>query len=164
VEAVWNLTGELADGTRLSGSGRRNLAGGDAAIPTSFWARATAHLPGSLDRNQIVFADHRSLWTDVLFPRGAVKRCWQPLPQGATPHKRVSHRALAEWYAARVAAWPADRQHPSIHDDWADAKGHFDYPPSREQVEAVRRTLAPEHWKQRGRRPAVTPNSQTPDA
>lgn len=164
MEAVWSLGRELADGARLRGSGRNSGADRDAAIPPSFWTRATAHLPGdNFDADQIVFADHRNLWTDVQFPRGAVKRCWQPFPGGATPRRQVSARVLADWYEARVSAWPSDRQHPSIKDDWEDAKAAFEsLPPSRAQVEAVRGAKAPEHWKKRGRRPAVTPNSQSP--
>lgn len=154
--APHSLLQELRDGSRLRATGHADLADQRIDVPVHFWRGAGAYLPDPSGDVHIAFADRRTVWTDVLLRMHDVKRCWQPLGRGERIARRPSDAAVTDWYKERVANWPANRAPPSIRDDWTEAKNDWDASstePSRDQIEAVRRQLAPPEWKRRGRRP-----------
>jgi hypothetical protein len=153
--ALPSLLQELRDGTRLKATGHRNSADERTSIPVHFWRAARANLPDLNNGVQIAFWDRRGVWTDVLLKRHEVKRCWQMLGRGQRIPRRPTDAAVTDWYRERVANWPTDCAPPSANDDWEDAKDQLTLEPSRDQVAAIRREVAPPHWTKRGRRPAA---------
>lgn len=65
--------------------------------------------------------------------------------------KAFSKRNLRRWYEKHVSEWPKDKPPPNRDEDWKLAKKELGWVPKQAVVE-LRRELAPDAWKAKGRR------------
>lgn len=80
----------------------------------------------------------------------------EPAPAAGTaladPKLVCSLAALRYWYASRRSSWPPAYPAPGEAADIAAASQHFGVKVSRDTIRAIRRELAPPHWKKSGPR------------
>jgi hypothetical protein len=129
---------------------------------------------------------HRLAWVDVEFLREDVVREWfdqglgtelEPIDQktpgspsdaiegrsaeaglSAWRMAPVPDRQFRTWYQQRVRELTTRGETSSGEQDWEAAKQEFPRRVTRARVRALREELAPEHWKQQGRRSARREN------
>lgn len=100
-------------------------------------------------------------WRDVVVPGDEVMARW-PAPSRNTsaiameqPLERpVSDARLEEWYAQRVASWPASKRHPTRDEDVSAAQEHFKalgQTVTSARVHQVRKKHAPGSWQRAGK-------------
>jgi hypothetical protein len=125
---------------------------------------------------------YRLAWTDIEFLREEVVSEWPHWGCGAvheTGHQKALHslsnevaggtvgpgrstkkiapladRQLRTWYEQRVRELTTRGETSSGEQDWEAAKQEFQGRITRARVRALREELAPEHWRQQGRRSA----------
>jgi hypothetical protein len=87
---------------------------------------------------------------DLALDRGDVARWCGALPP--QPAATFSPETLRAWYRLRVASWSGDMPPPTERDDAEAAAAMFGRAIPRDTLRAVRRALAPKHWRRSGPR------------
>lgn len=77
----------------------------------------------------------------------------QGSPEARSSSKRYSTAELREWYADRILGCHREGRRPSREDDYREANARFEGVIPKRAVESLRRELAPDSWRRKGRRP-----------
>jgi hypothetical protein len=82
----------------------------------------------------------------------------QPIPT-SSPRPLLSGDKVRAWYTDRVQSCKNQGEQPTDADDWKAACNKFGEKIRRHQIRALRRELAPNEWRKRGRRTSSKKNS-----